>query len=151
MKQINLTQGSYAIVDDKDFERVNQYKWCYDGGYAHRKIKKNGKDIKIYMHRFIMGVEKQEVDHINGVGLDNRNQNLRIATHRQNLINTKKRIDNTSGFKGVSYSKYHKKYRAYIRPYGKQIFLGYFNNPQDAHLAYGKKAKEIFGEFARIC
>lgn len=150
MRIILLTQNKFALVDDEDFEFINRYIWCYDNGYAHRKIRIKGKDIKIYMHRFIIGVINKEIDHINGNGIDNRKENLRIVTHRQNLMNAKKRTDNTSGFKGVSYSKYHKKFRAYIKSNNKQIFLGYFNTPQEAHLAYIIKAKELFREFAKL-
>ena len=153
MKTIPLTQGAFALVDDEDFEYLNQFKWCFDGGYAHRKIRISKKDIKIYMHRFILGVEGQEVDHINGVGLDNRRENLRISTHRQNMQNRKIPSHNTTGYKGVIFKgneKRKKKYQAHIKINGKEKYLGYYFTPQEAALAYNIAAKEYFSEYANL-
>ena len=77
MKQIPLTQGKYALVDDSDFEWLNQWKWNYNNGYA-RRIKEINKTREIiYMHRFILKINKEKVcDHINGNGLDNRRNGM---------------------------------------------------------------------------
>lgn len=157
MKKIILTQGQFALVNDEDFEKVNQFKWCADKYkdtfYAHRRIESNKNSKKIYMHRFIMGASKGfEVDHINGNGLDNRQINLRVCTHKQNIINQKMRKDNTSGYKGVSLSKKYKypRWRANIGVDGRQKFLGYYSNPEKAYKAYCSAAREIFGEFVRL-
>lgn len=90
-----------------------------------------------------------EIDHVNGIRDDNRITNLREASRLDNMKNIKKTRRNTSGFKGVSWSKNAKKWQAHIRAEGKSIRLGYFDKPEDAHAAY-KKASDLFhGEFGR--
>lgn len=90
----------------------------------------------------------QQIDHINGVGSDNRISNLRLASHTENMRNTRKRADNTSGFKGVSHAKHAKRWRAKIQSHQKQRYLGCFDTPEEAHAAYCKAAAELYGEFA---
>lgn len=151
-KEIPLTQGYVAIVDDEDYELVSKYKWCLSGGKYKRavtSIKSNGKNILVYMHRLIMNPpEGYVVDHINGDGLDNRRNNLRIATHRQNIINSKARIG-TSKFKGVFWDKSSNSWRARIRNSYKWIDLGHYDNEIEAAIAYDKRAYELWGEYAR--
>jgi hypothetical protein len=89
------------------------------------------------------------VDHINGIKTDNRFCNLRLATNSLNSCNRKLSARNTSGYKGVSYSKTKQKWRADVRINGKQTVIGYFDTPELAHMAYCKAAAELFGEFAR--
>jgi hypothetical protein len=137
MKYIQLTQGKVAIVDDEDFERVNQFKWCFDTGYAARKSGPRKAQVKIWLHRFIMQTPPgMDTDHINGNKLDNRKNNLRICTHSINLNNSKLARNNTTGFQGVSWSKDKKKWRATKGYFGKQFWLGYFDSPQKAHIAF---------------
>ena len=166
MKKIPLTQGKFALVDDKDFERVNQYKWhTYYGGngrwYAAGRI--NGE--KISMHRFILGLKKGGgwiTDHIDDNGLNNQENNLRKCTAQQNRVNarkSKKRVC-SSKYLGVSYfapdckisnEEIPKiKWSAAICINGKSKHLGYFNTEEQAALAYDLAAKEHFGEFARL-
>lgn len=97
------------------------------------------------------------VDHINHDILDNRRENLRLATSSQNSQNKLKTRDNTkySQFKGVCFYAYDGKklarpWRAYIKINGKRQWLGYFQTEADAALAYNEKAKELFGEFALL-
>jgi hypothetical protein len=90
MKEILLTQGKVALVDDDDFIKVSSGTWCAQRAkttfYAHGHIPHRKKIIS--MHRFIMGdPEGKEIDHINGNGLDNRKENLRIVSHQENMIN----------------------------------------------------------------
>jgi len=151
MKEIQLTQGKVAIIDDEDLEKVYQYKWCACKGgktfYAQRNIKINGKYTMVSMHRFIMDYPiGLQVDHINHNGLDNRKENLRVCNAAQNQWNQKSRTDNASGFRGVSL--FGKKWRAHIRISSKKIYLGSFNAKEEAAFAYDKKAVELFGEFA---
>ena len=150
MKEIELSKGKIAIVDEEDFDHINQWKWSYaTAGYAVRRI--NG--IKyVLMHREILECTdgKQHVDHINGNRLDNRRSNLRWATPQQNLFNQKRNCKNTSGFKGVTWSKSKNKFVAQIHHNSKGIFLGHFTDPKDAHEAYCEAAKRLFGEFARF-
>jgi len=98
MRTIKLTQGKFAIVDDCDFEWLNQWKWHYSAGYVVSKM--GGKNI--YLHRFILQTPpKMDTDHINHNKLDNRRKNLRVATRSQNKQNTLISRANKSGFKGV--------------------------------------------------
>lgn len=91
----------------------------------------------------------REIDHINCDRADNRLYNLREATPRQNRGNIKRSSHNSSGFKGVSFNKFAKKYSASIHVDDKKVHIGYFDNPETAHSAYMSKALEIFGDFAR--
>lgn len=148
MKKIPLTQGKFALVDNADFEFLNQWKWYCEKDYAARQIKKNGKNIVLYMHRVILSAKKgQFCDHINGARNDNRRENLRLCLHAENMRNSKIQINNKSGFKGVSYNKKAKKWKAYI---GRAIYLGFFSCKEDAARAYNEAALKRFGEFARL-
>ena len=157
MKLIELTQGKVALVDDEDFEKVNQLKWYV--AYRDKKywcpvrgIKFNGKLKMLYMSRFIMNVtdSKIYIDHINHDTLDNRKSNLRVCTHAENCYNQRKSKRSTSGYKGVSYHKHVKKWQAQICINYKYIHLGYFNNPKLAYEAYCKTAIKYHGEFAHF-
>jgi hypothetical protein len=92
----------------------------------------------------------QLIDHINGDGLDNRLSNLRICTVAQNAHNSRRSLNNTSGFKGVYYRKDEKKWQAQIHVSGHKIPLGRFGTPEAAYAAYCEAAKKYFGEFARF-
>ncbi len=148
MKYIPLTQGKVAIVDDLDFKKLNRFKWYFEkSGYAGRDFK--GKTIR--MHQFIMNTPKKlHTDHINGDGLDNRRDNLRLATVAENTRNQKIRKDNTSGYKGVSFNKNRQKWQSYINYKCKMIHLGFFTFPEYAALKYNFEAKKLFGEFALL-
>ena len=100
---------------------------------------------------YITGIDptEKEVDHKNGNSLDNRFENLRLATGADNIKNQKKRKTNTSGFKGVSWDKKNKKWRARIQVNNKLIHLGCYNNKFYAALVYARAAKHYFGEFRR--
>ena len=91
------------------------------------------------------------LDHKNCVRHDNRIDNLRLATHEQNLRNVPKRITNTSGFKGVSYATHcpNRPWRATTRLDGKHVELGFYATPEEAHAAYKAAVEKRFGEFAR--
>lgn len=92
---------------------------------------------------------QEDVDHINGVRDDNRIANLRIATRSQNLWNSRRHFDNSSGFKGVSFDKNRRQWQAHICVAGKVIHLGRFSTPEEAHAAYLAAALKYFGDFAR--
>ena len=153
MKTIPLTQGKVALVDDEDFERVSQFKWYYtQAGYACRSLPVSGRKKTIQlMHRLIMGEpEGMEVDHRkHGDTLNNQKDNLRAATHQQNLCNRGKNRNNTSGHKGVSWNKLRGKWMAQIKHGYKNRYLGLFTDIQDAISAYATAAKQLHGEFAR--
>ena len=151
-KQIPLTQGKVALVDDDMYSYFMQWNYFYRNGYAAREITaQSGKRITIYMHREVMNApDGMKVDHRNtGKTLDNRRENLRICTHAQNLQNTKKHRDNASGYKGVHLNKHAKKWQASVMSGGSRHYLGLFDDPKAAARAYDAKARELFGEFAR--
>jgi len=157
VKKIGLTQGKYALVDDEDFEKLNQYNWhanrCSSKNwYATRMWKeRDDKPTTESMHRQIMGApDNMQVDHINHNGLDNRKCNLRLCTRSQNAYNRKPRPDCSSQYKGVSFHKRYKKWEAYIRVKGKLNHLGSFDDEIDAAQAYNEAAREHFGEFAYL-
>lgn len=113
-------------------------------------------DRKLYLtHRliwlYVYGEwPDRDIDHINMDRADNRLSNLRLATCGQNNVNSGTRNDNTSGYKGVIWHKRAKKWWARIHINGKQIDLGYFDDPKDGYAAYCKAAALYYGEFARV-
>lgn len=143
MKQILLSKNQFAIVDDEDFEYLNQFKWCLFNGYAGRMDKKR----QISMHRYLMNTpEKMVCDHINGRKLDNRKENLRNCTQGQNCMNRRKDL------KGIIHErgKWTAKIVCIESGIKKQRRLGKFGNKQDAYDAYDKAAKFYFGEYAAL-
>ncbi len=158
MKEIPLSgksgYGLFAIVDDEDYEELSKYKWHAfksrptSATYAIRNPP--NKKTTRRMHRLIMNPKKgEQVDHINGNGLDNRKSNLRICTNTQNQYNRKLNRRNKTGYKGVHWNKEKCKYRASIRHNKKLVFIGDFNSPIEAAKAYDEKALELFAEFAK--
>lgn len=155
MKKIKLTRGKFALVDNEDFEYLNQWKWhCTSTGYAARKRHVHDAKLKyhgvvIFMHRLIMSTpEGMDTDHINSNSLDNRRSNLRICTHAENLRNKRIQKNNKSGYKGVYWDKFRDKWRVEIRLNGKHMSGGRYDNILDAARAYDRKAKKLFGEYA---
>jgi hypothetical protein len=153
MKEIQLTQGKVAQVDDEDYEWLNQWKWTYKKslhtGYAYRHGPRPVMKT-IRMHRFILQAsENIEVDHIDCNGLNNQRNNLRICNRSENLCNQRCRIDNTSGYKGVSWNKHFQKWEAYIIKNGIKKFLGLFSVREEAAQAYNLAAIIYHGRFAR--
>jgi hypothetical protein len=119
--------------------------------YAVRSVRQNGKSRRIYMHRAIMGAAKgQQVDHIDGDGLNNCRYNLRLATAAENQHNARRRIDNISGYKGVYWKMAQRKWCSQIQLNGKNQYIGLFICPIEAAHAYDRKAIELHGEFALL-
>lgn len=156
MKEIKLTQGKVALVDDADFEWLNQWKWfaakCGNTFYAHRNEEVDGRKRTIRMHRLILGVTdpKVFVDHERGDGLNNQRYNLRMATQRQNSQNRKPQAGSASKYKGVSFNARLKKWLAQIRVGSSLIHIGCYKQEEDAALAYNEAAIKHHGEFARL-
>lgn len=92
----------------------------------------------------------QYIDHCDNSVCTNQWGNLRAATPSQNAWNSRKRVDNSSGFKGVYFNKLARKWHAQITVRGVRVYLGLFNTPEEAHDAYVASAKLHFGEFARV-
>lgn len=153
MKEIKLENSHLvAVIDDEDFELVRPHRW-----YLRVRKGLNYAEAHVYgkracgMHRVILGIVSNiHIDHIDNDGLNNRKSNLRFATASQNQANTHLRVDNTSGFKGVSWDKSLNRWRVSIRKRGSKRYVGVFTDPIAAAHAYDEAALEYFGEFARI-
>lgn len=160
MKKIELSQGKCALVDDEDFEYLNQWKWHAHVGknssYARRnKSIGHGKQTAIQMHRVIMNTPiGLDVDHINGDGLDNRQVNLRNVTRKQNTHNRNQPSKyRSSEFKGVSkHTMLHGsiRWRARICVDWKNVSLGVYDTKTEAAEAYNVAALKYYGEYARL-
>lgn len=159
--EIPLTQGYVALVDPCDADLL-QYKWYAHKHphkatpYAIRKVGPRTANRRISMHRVILEraigrplSSQEEPDHINGNGCDNRRSNLRVANYAQNRQNMPRRIDNTSGYKGVSWDKERQKWVATIKAGGKRRIYKRFDTIEEAHAAYVEAALKYHGEFAR--
>lgn len=152
--KIILTRGYVAIIDEIDCDlcELNWYAARTRKPYAIRKKNK----VSILMHRVILEriigremTKDEQVDHIDGDGLNNRRSNLRLATHTQNMQNRKMSKVNKIGYKGV-YLNRRGVYDARITCNRKRIFLGSFDTPEKAYNAYCKASEELHGEFGRI-
>jgi hypothetical protein len=152
MKRILLTQGKETIVDDKDYGWLSKNKWhavkgCGSMWYASRR--KDHKSIR--MHRVItQAIEGELVDHINRDGLDNRRANLRLCSHAENIRNRPATSKNSSGFKGVYWSKQREKWKAVVCFEKKAYQIGYFSDKMEAARAYDEKARALHGDFACV-
>ena len=156
-KEIQLTKGKVTIVDDEDFEYLNQWKWSTNSAkperfYAWRNKRIDGKVNMIYLHRFILNITDRKiyVDHINNNSLDNRKVNLRQCSHSENERNKDKTKRNSSGFKGVCFDKSCNKFCSLITVNKKRIWLGYFIDPIDAAKVYNEAALKYHGDFAKL-
>lgn len=147
VKKIYLDKNSYALVDEEDYDYLNQFNWIFDGNYATRWSHKK----QYRMHREIMKPSDEEhIDHINGDKLDNRKHNLRKCKNEENRYNSKPHKGGSSKYKGVSRWNELKDglWRASIQHDGRWEHIGMFDSEVKAANAYNQKAKEYFGEFA---
>jgi hypothetical protein len=156
-RRIFLGDGKFTIVDLQDFYWLNKYRWVAYGKsdcpYAVRfACSSRGKVISFAMHREIMNPPPRLlVDHRNNNTLDNRRDNLRLATRRQNTCNRRKTKSKTSSrFIGVYFDKRSGKWAAKIKFMNKVIWLGRFNSEIDAAKTYDVAANKYHGEFARL-
>ncbi len=154
MKEIPLTQGQVALVDDEDYERVNSFKWYAHWAhrtktfYATRKTKRPNQQ-HIYMHRFIMNTPDDMLcDHANHNTLDNRKVNLRNCTTSQNQMNKGALPNNKLGLKDISWDKQAKKYVVHLEINEISVFRKRFNTLEEAITARDEAVKKYHGEFA---
>ena len=168
MIEVPLTKGKVASIRDEDIEIIEGSKWSviHNGwmyyAYRGRKDEEEVGPNTIYMHRAIWEAYNgpvpsgKHIDHINGDSLDNRLENLRLATPSQNQQNSRKKaMDCSSKYKGVHFRKglKSKPWTSHIclpMSHRKSIRLGYFKTEVEAALAYNRKAIELFSEFAHI-
>ena len=158
MQYIPLTKGQFAIIDDEDYERINQWKWYSQksntGYYAARSM---GRDKSRFMHYEVLNLaigkdRKWVVDHINRNPLDNRKENLRICSTQQNLFNSgpKKKKGKTSYYKGIMFHQGHKRWAALLCYKRKQFHLGYFQTEYEAMTAYNLAVVKKMGDYAYV-
>lgn len=144
MKEIKLTRGKVALVDDADYEWLNQWSWYavktkYTYYAKRTHTLPSGEQIQLAIHREILGLpfkDEIEGDHKDGNGLNNQRYNLRRVTGHQNKFNK-------HHIKGYHWSTSVHKYQAQIRLNGKAIYLGVFDTEVDARKAY-LDAKKIY-------
>jgi len=150
MREIELTQGIIALVDDEDFEELRRHKWhAIKKGKFWYAVRNVGRK-RIFMHREILDAQPgQFCDHINHDGLDNRRVNLRLCTRAENQWNSRSR-PGTSHYKGVSFYRKTDKWRAQVMMAGETYHLGLFEKEEDAACSYDAAAREIFGQFACV-
>ena len=153
---IPLSRGLYAIVWESDYEWLMKWRWNAQWDrdvqkfYAMRSA--TGTRVRS-MHSFIIGAQrgsKCTADHINGHTLDNRRINLRPADAFLQAWNHRKQLNNTSGYRGVSFCKKKQKWQAYIIINRRQIHLGFFNTREEAYSARLATELKYYGEYARI-
>lgn len=155
MIRMSLTRNKYTIINDIDAD-LAELKWhCDDKGYARRRQHGNGK--MLFLHRVILQrmtdfplSRRHETDHINRNPLDNRRENLRVASRTENCRNRCKQKNNRSGYIGVSFKKVLRKWQVHITIDKKRKHLGYFSTAVEAARVYNEAAKKYFGDFAVI-
>lgn len=154
-KQIPLTQGQVALVDDEDFERVMQSRW--QAGRRHNDMFYASRYVYLgphhytreLLHRFILNAPPdKQVDHIDGNPLNCVRSNLRIASHGDNQHNRGKSRVNKSGYKGIFWHSIGKKWCAQIKVNRHCYHLGLFAKLEDAARAYDTAARRLHGDFA---
>jgi hypothetical protein len=156
---VHLVDGPVAVIDSADVEIVQGIRWRsfhppssktpYATGYIP------GRKAPVYMHRLIMGVvnsgRKTECDHRNHNGLDNRRSNLRVCTHSQNSANRRRVEGAATPYRGIAWRPKRNKWVAIVNdPSGGRIEAGAFTDPIEAAMAFDRKAREVYGEFATL-
>ena len=159
------THGTFKVLyDAEDEDKINKHNWSVnkddhrfyvvtsmphpDGGITRTGRRRQA---TLKMHRLVADTPKGMVtDHINGDGLDNRKQNLRICTNAENSRNRGKSKTSTSGYKGVYWNKRDKLWYVHIGHNKKLLYLGCFKDKKEAAKAYDRKAIELHGEFAKF-
>lgn len=151
---LKTKNGYWFEIDDEDYPLVSKFNWYVIKrrkrmSYVVTHVLKDGKRTFQSLHRLVMKADKgTQLDHANRNGLDNRKLNLRFCTHSQNQANKTKYTNNTSGYKGVYWNKYHRKFEAQIRVNKIKIHLGYFNTTKQAAEIYNEAAVKCFKDFS---
>lgn len=137
-----------VLVDEDIYYDLIHYTWrITNGKYVAGRV--NGKDVRL--SRYVMNYYgKDLIDHINGNTLDNRRCNLRVVTPQQNMMNLRSNPNASSKYIGVSYITKSKKWHGMITINGKSIYLGCFDNEEDAAKARDIATKKYFGEYGKL-
>lgn len=158
MKQIPLPKGLFATVDECDYQELAKHKWglarrkriTYARRFERVETPNGAKYRTVLMHRQIMSPpDGMDIDHKNSDGLCNCRENLRVCTRSQNNQNARKRSDTTQRYKGI-YTTWNGKFAARLWDKYLKIHIGVYDTPELAARAYDRKAKELFGEFAKL-
>ena len=161
MKKIKLTQGRYALIDDEDYPYLSRFNWMlnkkkreimgsvYEYEYACKMIQRNKIQIMVYMYEFLIEAINYEcVVFKNKNTLDYRKSNLGLVSYGVRGTMAKKRKGTYSKYKGLTYRPKKKIFEVRICKDKKTYYLGKFKSEKKAAIAYNKKAKELYGEFA---
>ena len=142
MREIALSQGRVALVDDDDYDTLSKRKWYFDRYAWSFRVREDGSRQRIAMHREILELEHgdgKEVDHRDGNKLNNQKSNLRLCSRRENNGNSKSN-KGLSRYKGVSLRKDTGKWRAYGTEGNKYVTLGSYATEEEAAIAYDEWA-----------
>lgn len=157
MAEITLTSGEIALIDQSDLALVSSFTWYPHRmkgitRYAQTNIQDRAKgDQRVrQMHRLILDLQPGQgtVDHIDGNGLNNQRSNLRLASQLHNNWNTRKRKGYSSQYRGVHRDQ--NRWEVCIYANRCRYRIGRFVSEVEAAMAYDRKARELFGEFARL-
>jgi hypothetical protein len=146
-REIPLTQGKVALVDDADYPLVSQFSW-QAAPDKHTWYARNSENARMH-HMICPPPVGYLTDHKDGNGLNNTRANLRIATHQQNCANRRLRCDSQNRYKGIERLSPNR-WRAIIGIDGKTKYLGSYKTDEAAARAYDAAARTYFGEFARV-
>ena len=155
---VELSQGQVTFVDIEDLPIIAEYQWSASWNpdrksyYATANIRlPSGKKTSIRLNRLVMNAKHPfVVDHINTLTLDNRKSNLRICTKSENAMNRGKQSNNTTGHKGICFSKSRNKYVVNIKKDGKSKYIGGYENYDDAVIAHELALEKMHGDFSRL-
>ncbi|MFL5287944.1 MAG: HNH endonuclease [Rhodopila sp.] len=165
MREIKLTNGMVAVVDDEDYERLAAFRWSATEGrrgdfYAVRMATVVGvdgsrKSVCRQMQRDVLDLEMKMpgsimADHRNHDTLDNRRSNLRWLTANESALNRRLYLNNRSGYRGVHFCQANGKYRAQIGVRRRRFTTGYFATAELAAAAYNRLALQHHGKHARL-
>jgi hypothetical protein len=149
MKEIPLSQGQFALVDDADYPLLSDFKWFYRAerngkqGYAVRHSKVYGRDRLVYLHRQIMQAPSGfEVVFANYDRLDCRRENLKVVSKEEARRHHRVRSDSKSGVKGVRYNPENDSWSAYVYRYGHCYHVGTYSTQEHAVAAYGSELRK---------
>lgn len=150
--EIEGTINGKIIVDKEDYSKMIKYKWyivdkkyptCKAYDYKNKKV--------ILMSKMVTGYYDGEllIDHINGNTLDNRRENLRLLTHKDNMKNRRLHSNSSSGVSGVHYIKKKMLWEARISNNNYSFCLGFYKNKEDAIKSRLEAESFFFGELSR--